>query len=121
MYIVIQKGESVAVAGGVLVENRSAGIADKGDVKCTKERCVMHYPTLETVMMVEETIKKIGPAKLSQIHRSTEKQVMWGTLKLIIDYLESRNMIATDREGKVVWIFDPKGVAKYKKRKDLWI
>ena len=81
----------------------------------------MHYPTLETVMMVEKTIKKIGPATLSQIHRSTEKQVMWGTLKLIIDYLESRNMVATDREGKVVWIFDPKGVAKYKKRKDLWI
>ncbi len=79
----------------------------------------MHYPTLETVMMVEETIKRIGPATLSQIHRSTERQVMWGTLKMIADYLESRNMIATDREGKIVWIFNPKLVAKYRKRKDL--
>jgi len=80
---------------------------------------VMHYPTLETVMMVEETIRKIGPATLSQIHRSTEKQVMWSTLKLIISYLESRNMVAGDREGKIVWIFNPKLVAKYRKRKDL--
>ena len=70
--------------------------------KYGSERCkIMHYPTLETVMMVEETIKRIGPATLSKIHRSTEKQVMWSTLRLIVEYLESRNMVATDREDKI--------------------
>jgi hypothetical protein len=109
-----------------LIGSSGIEIRKRSENKCVKTEFlnlvggeVMHYPTLETVMMVEDTIKKIGPVTLSQIHRSTEKQVMWGTLKLIISYLESRNMISCARNGQVVWIYNPKLVAKYRRRKDL--
>jgi hypothetical protein len=82
---------------------------------------ISHYPTLGTVLMIEKTIKDIGPASLSKIHRSTEKQVMWNTLKTVVDYLEARNMIVVARNGQVVWTYDPAGVKRYMKKKDLWI
>jgi hypothetical protein len=95
------------------------GLVCEGGIKCTKMNRKMHYPTLETVIMVEDTLKRAGPISMSQLHRSTERQIMWGTLRVIISYLESRNMVATAKDGKIVWIFNPKLVEKYRKRKGL--
>jgi len=89
-------------------------------VRSTQE--VLHYPRLDTVIMVEEAIKKAKeyPNK-AELLRSLPKKVMYQTFLLILDYLEKSNKIYIDKEdGKIVWIWDPEGVQKLLK-KDLVI
>jgi len=63
-------------------------------------------PRLDTVLMVEDTIKKLDyyPTK-NQLWRSLPKSVMWQTFNVIIDYLEQSNKIIIDKEGEIVWVF----------------
>jgi len=79
---------------------------------------VLHYPRLDTVLMVEETIKKAKeyPSK-AELLRNLPKQIMYQTFLLILDYLEESNKIYVDPEdGKIVWIWDPKGIEKFLKK-----
>lgn len=83
---------------------------------------VLHYPRLDTVIMVEEAIKKAKeyPSK-AELLRSLPKKVMYQTFLLILDYLEKSNKIFIDKnDGKIVWIWDSEGVKKFLK-KDLVI
>jgi hypothetical protein len=83
---------------------------------------VIHYPRLDTVIMVEKTIKKAKkyPNK-AELLRSLPKKIMYQTFLLILDYLEKSNKILIDeKDGGIVWIWDPKGVEDYLK-KDLVI
>lgn len=83
---------------------------------------VLHYPRLDTVIMVEETIRKAKeyPTKAA-LWRSLKKKVMYQTFLLILNYLEKSNKIYLDKkDGKVVWIWNPKGVEEILK-KDLVI
>lgn len=72
----------------------------------------IHYPRLDTVIMVEEAIKNSKEYKTkAQLLRSLPKKVMYQTFLVILDYLESSNKIILDkRDGKIVWIWNPKGV-----------
>ena len=77
---------------------------------------VLHYPRLDTVIMVEELIKKAGtyPTK-AELRRKLPKKVMYQTLLVILDYLEESNKIHIDRKtGEIAWIWDPKGVKRIK-------
>jgi len=67
---------------------------------------VLHMPRLDSVLMVEDTIKKLDyyPTK-NQLWRALPKAMMWQTFNVILDYLVKSNKILVDREGKVVWIF----------------
>jgi len=79
---------------------------------------VLHYPRLDTVIMVEETIKKAKeyPTK-ARLLKSLPKKIMYQTFLLILDYLEKSSKIFIDKkDGKVVWIWDPKGVESVLKR-----
>ena len=77
---------------------------------------VLHYPRLDTVLMVEEAIKnaKEYPSK-RQLWLSLKKKVMYQTFNIVIDYLVESNKVVIDKEGKVIWIWDPEGVKKYMK------
>jgi len=73
---------------------------------------VLHYPRLDTVIMIEEAIKnaKEYPSKAALL-RSLRKKVMYPTFLLILDYLQESNKIYIDRkDGRIVWIWNPKGV-----------
>jgi len=73
---------------------------------------VLHYPRLDTVIMVEEAIRKAReyPTK-AELLRRLPKKVMYQTLLLILDYLESSNKIIIDKkDGRLVWIWNPRGV-----------
>ena len=74
---------------------------------------VLHYPRLDTVMMVEKTIKD-SPKDLTKnaLWRSLPKQVQYQTFKLIIDYLEEQGKIFFHTDGTIVWTWDPEGVKK---------
>ena len=76
----------------------------------------MHYPRLDTVLMIEEAIKtaKEYPSK-RQLWLSLKKKVMYQTFNIVIDYLVESNKVVIDKEGKVIWIWDPEGVKKYMK------
>jgi hypothetical protein len=68
---------------------------------------VIHYPRLDTVLMIEDAIKnaKEYPTK-AQLLRSLPKKVMYQTFNLILEYLQKSNKILIDkRDGKIVWIF----------------
>jgi len=78
---------------------------------------VLHYPRLDTVRMVEETIKKFDhyPTK-TELWRTLPKKVMYQTFSMIIDYLVSIGKIAIDKDGRIVWIWNPEMVKKITKR-----
>jgi hypothetical protein len=76
---------------------------------------LLHYPRLDTVLMVEETIKRSGeyPSKRS-LWLSLRKKVMYQTFNLILKYLEESGKIVI-KDGKIIWIWNPKLVEKYLK------
>lgn len=78
-----------------------------------------HSPTIDTVTMVEETIKKLGACTITELYKALPRTVIYPTLKLIIEYFYAKGFIASDREGKIVWIYNPKLVRKYRARPDL--
>ncbi len=80
---------------------------------------VTHYPRLDTVIMVAETIKKIGPCTKTELSRKLKKPVMWPTLTVILDYFETMGFTIKDKRNQIVWIYNPKLVKKYIGREDL--
>jgi len=75
---------------------------------------MIHRPRLDTVLMVEDTIKKLKyyPTK-NQLWRALPKSVMWQTFNVILEYLIDSRKIIIDKTGEVVWIFaDNKKIKK---------
>ena len=64
-----------------------------------------HWPTLNTVIMVEQTLKKIDGSiiKISELKRKLPRQVNHNTLILILKYLEESNKILVTLSG-ITWI-----------------
>lgn len=75
---------------------------------------ILHYPQLDTVLMVEEFIKEnSGEYKKKSLWSNLPKKMMYQTYCIIFDYLEDSKKIARDMEGKIGWIWDPEGVKNY--------
>lgn len=73
-------------------------------------------PTLDTVLMVEETIEKnSGEFARRKIWLKLPRKVMWQTYVKILEYLESINKIAISKKGIVVYIWNPKLARKFMK------
>jgi len=68
---------------------------------------ILHYPRLDTVLMVEEAIKKAKehPTKM-ELWRSLPKKMMYQTFLLILNYLEESGKIVI-KDGRIIWIYDP--------------
>ena len=74
-------------------------------------------PTLQTVLMVEKFIDKhSGAFKKTELFKKLPRKVMWQTFQVIMDYLESIAKIAYDKEGYVVYIWNPALYEKMKNR-----
>lgn len=77
-------------------------------------------PTLDTVLMVEKKIEnKSGEYNRTELWKSLPRKVMWQTFLVILDYLESINKIATDKEGKIAYIWNPVLAKKLRLRKEI--
>jgi hypothetical protein len=82
----------------------------------TKTIQVMHSPTLNTVLMVEETLKEAGLVKLAELKRKLPKKVMHQTMVQILDYLQMSGKIIIGTKG-ILWIFaERKELDELKKR-----
>ena len=64
-----------------------------------------HSPTLNTVIMVEDTLKHMDESVITvaELKRRLPKQINHNTLKLILEYLEESNKIAVTMKG-ITWI-----------------
>ena len=79
-------------------------------------------PTLDTVLMVERTIEKhSGEYTRTEFWRKLPKKVMWQTYLVILDYLESINKIATDKNEKIAYLWNPTLAKKLRERKEIRI
>ena len=67
-----------------------------------------HSPTLNTVIMVEETLKNMGESviAIAELKRRLPRQVNHNTLKVILEYLELSNKIVVTMKG-ITWIHNP--------------
>ena len=78
------------------------------------KRKVLHYPQLDTVLMVEEFIKEhSGEYKKRALWEHLPKKMMYQTFQIVYDYLLESQKIARDSEGKIAWIWNPELVRKY--------
>lgn len=79
------------------------------------------YPRLDTVLMVEEFIKKHdGEFRKKQLWEILPKKMMYQTFSVIIDYLILSRKISVDSEGKIGWIYYPDDVEKRLKKTHLF-
>lgn len=78
-----------------------------------KQEQILHYPRLDTILMVEDAIRKAKeyPSK-RQLKMALSKEIMYQTFNLILDYLEESGKI-TIKDGRVIWIWNPDLVKKY--------
>ena len=75
---------------------------------------IIHYPQLDTVLMVEEFIHKhSGEYKKKALWQNLPKKMMYQTYQIIFDYLLDSGKIAQDSEDKICWIWNPELVKKY--------
>ncbi len=69
-------------------------------------RAAVHFPTLRTVMAIEEVIRGADEAvSRNKIMSSLEKKVMRSTLNTALDYLEKKGIILETRNG-FIWAFN---------------
>jgi len=81
---------------------------------------ILHYPRLDTVLMVENFIKtNSGEFKKRSLWENLPKKTMYQTYQVIFDYLVDSAKIAVDGEGHIAWIWNPALVKKYLNREDL--
>ena len=66
---------------------------------------ILHYPKLDSILMVEKTIldREDYPTRM-ELWKSLPKQMQYQTFKLILEYLEKSNKIMFDND-KIIWIF----------------
>ncbi|AJF60173.1 MAG: hypothetical protein QT03_C0001G0677 [archaeon GW2011_AR10] len=81
---------------------------------------ILRYPRLDTVLMVEEAIRKAKdyPTK-AKLWKSLPKKMMYQTFNTIIDYLEYSGKILVEKDGSIIWIWDPQGVRELLSKKHL--
>lgn len=72
-----------------------------------RKDAVLHYPTLKTVLMVEEILKAAKePMTRYGIMKKAGNKIMRQTLNITIDYLEQRGMVLDSKKG-IVWTYTP--------------
>ena len=78
-----------------------------------KQATILHSPTLESVMMVERTIQKHSQeCGKYQLWRKLPKKMMYQTFQVILDYLGKSGKILIDKEGCVIWTYNPERIKR---------
>jgi len=69
---------------------------------------IEHSPTLNSVLMVEEVLRKAeGVIKVAELKKRLPKKMMHSTLLKILDYLQISGKIFISVKG-VLWIYTPR-------------
>lgn len=77
---------------------------------------ISRSPTLQSVIMVEKVIEKnSGELKKYQLWHKLPKKMMYQTYQTILEYLENSGKIIIDKEGYLVWTYNPKLLKQLRK------
>ena len=77
------------------------------------EATILHSPTLESVIMVEKAIQKYSQeCGKYQLWKKLPKKMMYQTFQTILDYLENSGKILIDKDGIVIWTYNPEQIRK---------
>ena len=77
------------------------------------ETTILHSPTLESVIMVEKTIQKYSQeCGKYQLWKKLPKKMMYQTFQTILDYLKNSGKIIIDKDGIVIWTYNPEQIRK---------
>ena len=78
-----------------------------------KQTTSLHSPTLESVLMVEKTIQKYSQeCGKYQLWKKLPKKMMYQTFQIILDYLEKSGKIIIDKDGCIIWTYNPQMIKK---------
>jgi len=73
----------------------------------------IHYPRLDTVLMVEDKIKNDKTyLNKRQLWLSLPNKMMYQTFNLILTYLQDSGKILITDKGKIIWTYNPKLMRK---------
>lgn len=74
---------------------------------------VLHYPRLDTVLMVEDAIKSSKDYHTRMtLWRSLPRKVQYQTFGIILSYLQDSKKIILTRDGRIAWVFADSAKAK---------
>ena len=66
---------------------------------------VLHYPRLDTVLMIEDAIKNAKDyPKRTELWKKLPKKVMYQTYKIVVDYLIDSRKVMLTKDDKLVWV-----------------
>jgi len=82
------------------------------------EQQILHYPRLDTILMVEETIRRLGyyPTRM-ELWKTLPKKVMYQTFGMIVDYLVSLGKIIIGKDKRIVWVWNPELIKRVTKQR----
>jgi len=87
-------------------------------LKFNVEEIITRSPRLETVVMVEKFIKEhSGDFKKTELLNKLPKKMMWGTFNVILKYLWDSNKIGIDKNGYILYIWNPELAKRFINRK----
>jgi len=88
------------------------------ELKFNVEEIITRSPRLETVVMVEKFVKEYsGDFKKTELFNKLPKKIMWGTFNVILKYLWDSNKIGIDKNGYIVYIWNPELAKRFINRK----
>jgi hypothetical protein len=76
---------------------------------------ILHYPTLDSILMVEEAAAHMNYPKKTELWKALPKKMMYQTFCLIIDYLENSGKIMIDKDRRIIWTWNPNMIKKIQK------
>ena len=80
----------------------------------------VRYPNLQTVFMVEKFIEENnGEFKKTELFEKLPKKMMWQTFQIIMNYLQDIKKILLEKDGRIVYIWNPEFAAKIKYRPEI--
>ena len=80
---------------------------------------ILHSPTLNTVLMVEKTLRESKEIiKISELKRRLPRKVMHTTLLGVLNYLQESGKILITTKG-VVWTYTPNDLMERLKKRGL--
>jgi hypothetical protein len=78
---------------------------------------LFHSPTLESVKMVERTIKKYSQEYTKyQLWKKLPKKMMYQTYCVIFDYLLDNKIMVDKKDRIVFWVWNPLRIKDLRKR-----
>jgi hypothetical protein len=74
---------------------------------------ILHSPTLESVVMVEKTIQRYSQeCGKYQLWKKLPRKMMYQTFLVVLDYLEESGKILINKDGCIIWTYNPQRIRR---------